>query len=139
MAPGWRAHIGAAAERHEKCLGRLLRLNRQGNRILFVRHQYGGEPGVKGEADPGQAVAAIWAVLRRNWGEADIRLLLVNFAPAVSLPQGVLRLDFAELPGPPRESWRGDDEQWQRNFSARGLALRPRPRIHLKRSPGPPD
>jgi hypothetical protein len=139
VAPGWRTHIGAAAERHEKRLGRLLRLNRRGNRILFVRHQFCSEPGVKSEEDPGPAVAAIWEVLRSNWREADISLLLVNFAPVCSLPEGVLLLDFEELPGPPQQLWRGDDEQWKRNFTSRGLVVRPRPHIHLRRSPGPPN
>ena len=139
VAPDWRAHIAAAAARHEKRLTRLLRLNRPGNRILFVRHKFWGEPGVPSQEAPDAAVATVWDVLRSKWSKADIRLLLVNFAPACPLPPGGLRLDFEELPGPPGESWRGDDEQWQRSFSSRGLAARSRPHIHLKRSAGPPN
>jgi hypothetical protein len=139
VAPGWRDHIAAAAARHEERLRRLLRLDRAGNRILFVRHRFGGEAGVESGEEPGAAVAALWDALRSRWRAADIRLLLVNFGPIGPLPDGALRLDFEELPGPPREAWRGADDQWKKNFSSRGLALRPRPRIHLKRSPGPPD
>jgi hypothetical protein len=138
VAPGWRDHIAAAAARHEERLDHLLRLNRPGNRVLFVRHQCGTLPGVQSGEDAGAAVAALWEALRSNWQDADIRLLLVNFAPVGSLPEGVLRLDFEELPGPPRESWRGDEKQWRSGFASLGLAVRPRPRIRLRRFPGPP-
>jgi hypothetical protein len=139
VAPGWRAHIAAAAARHEERLRRLLRLDRQGNRILFVRHQCGTVPGVRNGEDAGPAAAALWEVLRRRWPEADIRLLLVNFSPLGSLPEGVLRLDFEELPGPSGQSWRGDEDQWRSSFASLGLAVRPRPHLRLRRSPGPPD
>ncbi len=139
VAPGWREHIAAAAGRHEKRLRHLLRLDRPGNRILFVRYQCGALPGAGNGEDAGPAAAALWEVLRAKWRQADIRLLLVNFAPAGSLPKGVLRLDFEELPGPSGQSWRGDEEQWRTNFASLGLAVRPRLHIHLKRHPGPPD
>ncbi len=139
VAPGWQVHTAAAAARHEEKLRRLLRLDRSGNRILFVRHQRGTVPGVRDGEDASPAVAVLWDALRRCWPQADIRLLLVNFGPAGSLPDGVLRLDFEELPGPSGQAWRGDEEQWRSGFASLGLAVRPRRLIRLRRSPGPPN
>jgi hypothetical protein len=139
VAPGWRDHIAVAATRHEERLRRLQLLDRPGNRILFVRHRFRSEADVADGEDPGAAVAVLWDALRCNWPSAEIRLLLVNFSPGGVLPEGVLRLDFEELPGPTREPWRGDEEQWRKRFASLGLAVRPRRAIRLRRSPGPPD
>jgi hypothetical protein len=135
VSPDWRTHLAEAAARHEKLMGRLLRLNRQGNRVLFVRHRssIGNEPGDEGAA----AAASLWNVLRARWKNADIRLLLVNFPAAGPLPEGVLALNFEELPGPPGQEWRGDENQWKSNFTALGLKVRRRSPIRIRRFPGP--
>lgn len=136
VVPDWRSHIAEAAARHEKLLGRLLRLNRRENRILFVRHRLavGDAPG---EVDAA-AAAGLWEALRSLWSEADIRLLLVNFPAAGPLPRGILSLAFEELPGPPGQEWRGDEAQWKSNFASLGLKVRRRrPFIRLGRYPGP--
>lgn len=138
VAPGWQDHIAPAAARHEERLRRLLRLDRPGNRILFVRHRLVRQLGVPDGEDSSTALAALWDVLRSRWPQAEVRLLLVNFGPPCPLPAGVMRLDFEELPGPAGQAWSGDEGQWRRGFASLGLAVRPRIVMRLLRPLGSP-
>lgn len=119
VAPNWRDHIAAARSKHYVRLRRLLDLDRPGNRILFVRHKL--DAGDDKEQLQSR-VEDLWYTLKAGWQHADIRLLLVN-VPWFKPPcQQVLRLEFDDPPGPPPESWRGDEKRWATALESLGLA-----------------
>ncbi len=119
VSPDWREGIAAAREAHVAKLERLISLARPGNRILFVRDRLAA---MEDTSRTQGAVAALWGALRRRWGVADITLLLLNLPPFEPPCDRVLRADFDDPPGPPPESWRGEDGRWASAFAALGFA-----------------
>jgi hypothetical protein len=134
VSPNWRDHIPSARAKHQLRLHHLLDLDRPGNTILFVRHKLDTFDGGKNfQAE----VEELWQTLTDRWRHAEIRLLLIN-VPLFALPyRYVQRLEFDDPPGPPPESWRGDEERWASAF--RSLGLMPQsgiPALECLPSPG---
>ena len=121
VSGGWRDHVAAARERYLRRMERLAQTDRPGNRVLFVRHQLGLEIAPE---SAGRAVEALWRSLAAGWRHAEIRLLLVNLPPLDGLRPQVQQLHFDDPPGPPPESWRGDDARWTSGLEIRGLRAR---------------
>jgi hypothetical protein len=119
VAPGWREGIAAAREAHLHKLERLAALDRPGNRILFVRDRLAPSEDPRSTQN---AVDALWRALRGRWSAAEITLLLVNLPPFTPSCPRILHARFADPPGPPPESWRGEDTRWATAFAALGFA-----------------
>lgn len=135
VSPGWREQVPAVRARHEAVMERLLGLNRAGERILFVRDRLGA--GDDADRAPG-GVAGLWQALLGTWPRADIALLLVNVPPFDPPSRRVMRLAFDDPPGPPPESWRGDNHRWAAGFASLGLGPI-RDRSPLPRPPSPDE
>jgi hypothetical protein len=119
VSPGWRDGIAAARETHVRRLERLAALDRPGNRILFVRDRLAH---AEAASSAQGAVNALWRALRSRWAQAEITLLAVNL-PAFTPPDPrVLFANFDDPPGPPPESWRGEDARWANALGALGFA-----------------
>ena len=135
VSPDWRGQVPSVRARHVARLERLLGLNRTGNRILFVRHRV--DAADEGARAPDN-VAGLWQALLGLWPAAEIELLLVNVPPFDPPSRRVRRLAFDDPPGPPPESWRGDDWRWAAGLASAGL-VPPRGLPPLKRPPSPVD
>ncbi len=135
VAPDWQEHIAAARARHVQRLERLLRLDRPGNRILFVRNRFDLETH---DESAQAAVERLWSVLRARWATSETWLLLVNLPPFAPPDERILRLDFEDPPGAPPEEWRGDPTRWAAGFAALGLRPVSSPPA-AGRAVGPPD